>query len=88
MKFPIQKDVLFGDSNVNLKHCNNHNSTNVKLDQLTSNQSSRHTSHYKTIIDNSFSNAILISAHITATISDYLLQFLGSQNTFLRIFIT
>ena len=48
-------------------------------------QSSRHTSHSRTLIDNSFSNLIskdITSDNVTARISDNLPQFLISSNTF------
>ena len=72
-------------------HFNEYKPTNEFLDSLSSNsyvpyiiQPSRHTSHYRTLIDNIFSNVIskdIVSGNITATISDYLPQFLISPNT-------
>ena len=65
---------------------------NKFLDSLASNsylpyiiQPSRHASHSRTLIDNIFSNVIskdIISGNIATTISDHLLQFLVSPNTF------
>ena len=89
-----QKTVfLLGDFNIDLMHYNEHKPpTNEFLDSLASNsylpyiiQPSRHTSHYKTFIDNIFRNVIskdIISGNVTATISDHLPQFLISPNTF------
>ena len=60
-----KKLFLLGDFNVDLMHTNKHKPTNEFLDSLTSNsyllciiQSSRHTSHSRTIIVNTFSNVI------------------------------
>ena len=73
-------------------HYNKHKPTNEFLDSLASNsylpyiiQPSRHTSPFRTLIDNIFSNIIskdIISGNITAMISDHLPQFLISPNTF------
>ena len=83
---------LLGDFNVDLMYYNEHKPTNELLDSLTSNsylpyviQHSRHTSHSRTLIGNIFSNVIskgIICSDIAATISDHLLQFLVSANTF------
>ena len=83
---------LLGDFNVNLLNYNDHNPTNEFLDPLSSNsfvpyilQSTRLTSHSKTLIDNIFSNIIsseAIFGNLTATISDHLLQFMIVPNVF------
>ena len=88
-----QKSVfLLGDFNVNLLKYNEHNQTNKFLDFLASNsfiplilQPTRITSHFNTLIDNIFSNAInpdIISGNLTATISDHLPQFAIIPNMF------
>ena len=87
-----KKVFLLGDFNIDLMHYNEHKPTNEFLDSLASNsylpyiiQPSRHTSHSRTLIGNIFSNVIskgIICSDITATISDHLLQFLVSANTF------
>ena len=88
-----QKSVfLLGDFNVNLLNYNDHNPTNEFLDPLSSNsfvpyilQSTRLTSHSKTLIDNIFSNIIspeAISGNLTSTISDHLPQFMIVPNVF------
>ena len=88
-----QKSVfLLGDFNINLLNYNNHNPTNELLDSLASNsflpyilQSTRMTSHSKTLIDNIFTNITLpdsISGDLTTTISDHLPQFLIVPNIF------
>ena len=69
---------------------NEHQPTNEFLDSLASNpiipyilQPASLTSHSKTLIDNIFSNALsceTISGNITATISDYLPQFMFAPN--------
>ena len=76
---------LLGDFNINLPNYNGHQPTNDFLDSLASNSfipyilhPTRITSHFKTLIDNIFSNFIspeIISGNITATISDYLPKF-------------
>ena len=61
-----QKSVfLLGDFNINLLNYNEHNETNEFLNSLASNsfvplvlQPTRITSHFNTLIDNMFSNAI------------------------------
>ena len=86
-----QKQIfLLGDFNINLLNYNEHQPTNEFLDSLASNsiipytlQPTRITSHSKTLIDNIFSNVLsfeAISGNITATISDYLPQFLFAPN--------
>ena len=79
---------LLSDFNINLLNYNDHQPTNEFLDSLASNsfipyilQTTRFTSHSKTLIDNILSNKIsheMISGNITATISDHLPQFLGN----------
>ena len=86
---------LLGDFNVDLMHYNEHKPTNEFLYSLASNsylpyitQSSQHTSHSRTLIDNILSNVIskdIICGNITPSISDYLHQFLGSHQTLLLI---
>ena len=71
---------------------NQHKSTNEFLDSFPSNtylrciiQPSWHTSHSRTLIDNTFRNVIskdIISSNNTVTISDHPPQFLISSNTF------
>ena len=88
-----QKTVfLLRDFNIDLMDYNEHKPINEFLDSLTSKtylpyiiQSSRHTSHSRTLIDNIFNNVIskdIISGNNAATISDHLPQFLISPNTF------
>ena len=88
-----QKEVfLLGDFNVDLMCYNEHKPTNELLDPRASNsyvpyiiQPNQHTSHSRTFIDNIFSNIIskdIICGNITATISNHLLQFSVSPNTF------
>ena len=88
-----QKSVfLLGDFNINLFNYTVHNRTNEFLDSPASNsflpyilQSTRITSHSKTLIDNIFTNITLpdsISGNLTATISDHLPQFLIVPNIF------
>ena len=88
-----QKTVfLLGDFNIDLMHYNEHKPTNEFLDSLASNpylpsiiQRSKNTSHFRTLIDNIFSNVIskdIICSKITATISNHLPQFSISPNTF------
>ena len=77
---------LLGDFKINLLNYDDHQPTNVFSDSLASNsfvsyalQTTRITSHSKTLIDNIFSNTVsheMISGNITATISDHLPQFL------------
>ena len=73
---------------------NEHNQTNEFLDSLASNsiplilQPTRITSHSHTLIDNIFPNVIdldIISGHLTAIISDHLLQFSIIPNIFGKI---
>ena len=83
---------LLGNFNINLLKYNDHHLNNKLLDSLASNsfmpyilKPTRLTSHYKTLIDNIFPNAIsheVISGNITATISDHLPQFLFVPNVF------
>ena len=86
-----QKQIfLLGDFNINLLNYNEHQPTNEFLDSLASNsiipyilQPKSMTSHFKTLIDNFFSNVLsfeVISGNITATISDHLPQFLLAPN--------
>ena len=81
-----QKSIfLLGDFNVNLLNYNEHNQTIEFLDSLASNsfipfilQPTRITSQSSTVIDKIFLNVIdpdIISANLTATISDHLPQF-------------
>ena len=88
-----QKSVfLLGDFNINLMNYNAHNTNNELLDSLASNsflpyilQPTRITSHSETLIDNIITNITLpdsISGNLTATISDYLPQFLIIPNIF------
>ena len=88
-----QKSVfLLGDFNTNLLNYIVDNPANDFLDSLASNsflrymlQSTRITSHSKTLIGNIFTNMILsdsISGNLTGTISDHLPQFLIVPNIF------
>ena len=73
---------LLGDFNINLLNFNDHQPTNDFLDSLASNyfisyilNSTRITSHSKTLSDNIFSNFVsheIVSGNITAAISDHL----------------
>ena len=84
--------MLVGDFIVNLLNYNVHNQTNEFLDSLASKsfiplvlQPTRITSHSDTPIDNIFSNVIdpdIISANLTAAISDQLPQFAIIPNIF------
>ena len=83
---------LLRDFNFNLLNYNEHNQANEVLDSLASNsfiplilQPTRITSYSNTLIDNIFPNIIntdIISANLTATISDYLPQFTIVSNMF------
>ena len=87
-----QKTVfLFGDFNVDLLKYEQHKATNEFLDFLSSNmllphvvQSTRVTSHSKTLIDNIFSNYIS-EERVSGTISDHLSQFLIAPHIFSNI---
>ena len=82
-----QKTVfLLGDFSVDLLKYEQHKAANEFLDSLSSNmflphivQPTRITSHSKTLIDQIFSNYTsqdIVTGNLTATISDYLPQFL------------
>ena len=88
-----QKSIfVLGDCNVNLLNYNEHNLAKEFLGSLTSNSSlpsilqpTKITSHFNTLIDNIFSNAIepdITSGNFTATISDHLPQFAMILNMF------
>ena len=83
-----QKKCFLGDFNVDLMLYNEHNPTKEFLDSLASDSYLPYIirpSHSRTLIDNVSSNVIskdIIFGNITAIISDYLLQFLISPNTF------
>ena len=88
-----QKSIfLLGDFNVNLLNYSQYNQKNEFLDSLASNsfislilQPTRITSHFKTLIDNIFSNVIdpdIISGNLTATTSNHLPQFSIIPNVF------
>ena len=83
---------LLGDFNINLLNYDIHPPTNEFLDSLSSHyflphilQPSRVTTNSKTLIDNIFSNMAVpntISGNLTASISDYLPQFLVPPKIF------
>ena len=83
----------FGDFDINLMHYNEHKPKNEVLDSLASNsytqiiiQSDLHNHHFRTLIDNIFSNVIskdIIFGTVTATMSDHLSQLLISPKLFL-----
>ena len=86
-----QKQIfILRDFNINLLSYYEHQPTNEFLDSLASNsiipyilQPTRLTSHPKTLTDNIFSNVLsceAISKNVTATVSDYLPQFLFAPN--------
>ena len=88
-----QKSVfLLGDFNINLLNYNVHNPANEFLDSLASNsflpyslQTTRITSHAKTLINNILTNVILpdsLSGNLTATTSDHPPQLLIVSNIF------
>ena len=89
IRFQKNKNNFFFLS-INLLTYNEHQSTNEFLDSLASNyimpyilQTTRLSSHAKTLIDNIFLNVLLceaISENITATIYDHLPQFLCAPN--------
>ena len=92
-----KQTFLPGDFNINLVNYNEHQPTNEFLDSLASNsiilyilQPTSLTSHYKTLIDNIFSNVLLceaISGNITATIFDHPPQFLFAPNVLPNSFL-
>ena len=84
--------MFLGHFNIALVHYNERKPTNEFLDSLPSNsylpyiiQPSRHTSHFRILIENIFSNVIskdIISGNTIAAISDHLSQFLISPSIF------
>ena len=83
---------LLGDFNINLLNYDIHPPTNEFLDSLSSYyflphilQPSRVTTNSKTLIDNTFSNMVvlgIIFGNLTASISSHLPQFLVAPNIF------
>ena len=84
--------MFLGHFNIALVHYNERKPTNEFLDSLPSNsylpyiiQPSRHTSHFRILIENIFSSVIskdIISSNTIAAISDHLSQFLISPSIF------
>ena len=84
--FKEKKILLLCDFSVNLLDYEKHNLTNEFVDSLSSNMflcyillPSRITNNYKTVIDGIFSTQVsteVIAGNLTATIFDYLPQYL------------